>query len=418
MPKSRRRKKPVQRRRQPQPRLTVKEMEKAEYTPVDPVVSTVAEGDSLPTAEGDLGAPSPQDQKILEEGYEQEEVIENDPEPEVVLSPREQIYKTYQDKMNAQQDEGDLDLEPEPEDEDDVVPDEAPAAPAPAEPQQPATGYVQVTVDGRTYLADAAKVEAAGGVELYQKTASVNSKFQENSHRATRLTEWENQLAERERLLKEQAPTKKTSQVPQQPVPAAQPNGDDSVELLQGIKAFRESITDGNDNAADQELFKLLLAARQSNQAPVQQTQEVAPPDINAITQQAAQIVRQETIQEANERLTHSFLDQHPEILKDPRLFTLVDNETDVVAKENPNFGLDQIYEESLKRVNSWRGVNGSGPGVSTPQPKPNGAGDKIAQKRSAAPVSRAGRSQAPPPVKRQTNSEYVQSLRKQRGLE
>ena len=89
-------------------------------------------------------------------------------------------------------------------------------------------------------------------------------------------------------------------------------------------------------------------------------------------------------------------------------MFKAIDSETTVVMREHGDWEPEQVVQEAYTRIQKWKGP-----------PQPETMSDKQAQKRAMSrPRVGSQRFQPPPPPPRQTDSDYVASLRKGRGQE
>lgn len=310
------------------------------------------------------------------------------------LDPREAIAQKYHERTHGKK------PEPEVEAKD---PKEAAQKPVSTEPER-----IPVKVNGRELMVDKAKVEAAGGVELYQKTVAVNEGFKNLAHEKKLIEAERARLAEERKRIEESRSTPPSPPVPGDSKTASQDlpgDGDLRQKLAEGAKRYREALLDGNDKASDQALLELLDLTKGAGNVPPPQ---VPVPKINEdeIADRAVKLLSERSYVNELKASTNRLFEDHPEVLSDQRLFRAVDAETDVVAQEHPEWTPAQVIPEAYKRVTSWMG-------------RPEEGNSKLTEKRSLnTPSASTGRSTPPPAPRKQTGSDYVAQLRKQRGLE
>jgi len=341
----------------------------------------------------------------------EDEVVEGKVTQEVELSERERIAQKFEERrreeMGIATEEVPSDTEEEVEEEgSEEEEEEAHTTKVQEEQEGENPDIVQIKVNGRVLEVDRAKVEQAGGIELYQKQVAVNDGFQQIAEQRRILEQQQIEFAERQAA--SEAARKAASEAAKQ-VESTQslpPQKDDRRdEIVEGVRKYREALLDGDDKGSDEALLELLM----SNQTTVQvQQPEPQSVDVAAISQSAAALLKQEVQKERMDESRNQFYSDNPEVLSDPILFQAVDATTVVVQQENPGWGVDKILNESMDRVNQWRGVN---------QPKVERT-TKVAEKRKLkAPKSSTIRAKAKEQPKHQTRADYVQQLRQQRGL-
>jgi hypothetical protein len=172
-------------------------------------------------------------------------------------------------------------------------------------------------------------------------------------------------------------------------------------------RKYHEAMMDGDLDSAD-ELLVQIQAARG------------ATPDADEIARKAAATVKQEvalerqqeraqTLEKERVEAVREFEENFSDVADDPELRNMADRKTLEIMQTHPDWTPKAIIKEAATQVRSWA----AGKGLS------QGGGDKIAAKRQQTSIrsgsARAVPRTAPTPP---TRSQYVESLRKTRGLE
>lgn len=287
----------------------------------------------------------------------------------------------------------------------------APSAEAevkPAEEEQQQDEEITVKVNGKERRVPRAKVEAAGGVDAYQKNAAASELLNQASAAMRQARELEAQVSARAQQLQQQEEEIQRQRAQQRP--AASPP-EDAGAMKELARRYHEALADGDMDAADELLVKMQVARNAS-----------ATPDADEIANKAAEKARQEIerkeqqkrLQESErERMEKrdSFPIDYPDLAEDPELLVMTDRKTKEVQREHPDWSPAKIIDEAATRVRKWIGGRTAAPASSTTE--------KLDAKRSQTTIrggsARAANRPAPPP---QSRSQYVSDLRKQRGLE
>jgi hypothetical protein len=247
---------------------------------------------------------------------------------------------------------------------------------------------VVVKVDGVEQRVPRDKVLDAG-IRTYQKEAAADKRLQDASARIRQLEAYEQQLREREAKLNEQLPQKDAA-------PQQDDDGDDDA-----YRRAAEALYSGDEEEAAKAL-KLLVNSGRSKE-PTQSF------DTNRIVQEAVALTRYEM---ALESAKESFFSEYSEIVEDPVLYRLADENSAKLQDEHPDWSPKQILMESGKLVRDWVNTHGGG---NHAEAEPS---NKEERKRNIKPVRSAGgsipRKQEPRPP---TRSDIVQQMRKSRGL-
>ena len=288
---------------------------------------------------------------------------------------------------------------------DDVIetPPEEDEPPAPSEPEK-----VEVKVNGRVLLVDKAKVDAMGGVELYQKQVALSEGFKDLAAQKKQFEQQQAALKETRQpqpQTKPSLPTKDDSKEPSHDLPVSDDQRQQKRAEL--VRKHREALLDGDDATADKLMLELLGTA----QPTMASTPPINPAELEEhVVQRTVALMTEGERKRELTKAGNDFFSDNPELLTDQRLFVAVDAETNLVAKEHPTWSPREVMNEAYNRVQQWRGT--SKPTSSTPA-------SKIAEKRALnSPRAGTGRAEPPPAPRQQTDSEYVTQLRKQRGLE
>lgn len=314
-----------------------------------------------------------------------EQAVEVDP---LDLDPRERAASSRHEQMGYDPEDDDVVISDTLDDEPEVVEEESKT--------------VEVKINGETLFVDREKIDKAGGIDIYQKRRGAEEGLQSLSNQRKMFKQEQNEFALQQALFAEgqrlstQDGIKKETNVP--------PNIGERKEL---VKQYHQAMYDGDDEKANE----LFLELNQGMQAP-----QVVTPKINEelIVEKAATRTRQRIAQELRaeeqQKANASFADDHPIVAGDTKLFDMASQETVNLQVQHPDWSPAKVISEAARTVEKWyEGVSG---GNTT-------ADDKLADKRTISAVKTAsGRSTPPPPIKHETNSDYITKLRKQRGLE
>ena len=202
----------------------------------------------------------------------------------------------------------------------------------------------QTKVDGQTRLIplDQAKRElqigAAAAVRMNEATAIKRSL----DERELRVTAGEAALQARMQSAPASAST----------VPVTPPTGLSDDDLLDEANEIFNTAFSGTEADAAKKLAKSLIKIRDA-------TTLMQPPiDTQAITRQAATMaigaVDERDRKKDVDKGYGSFKTNYPDIMKDPHLYRMADDMTDEIAKENPEWDISQVMDESGKRTRAW----------------------------------------------------------------
>lgn len=329
-----------------------------------------------------------------------EEVGEDDSD-----NPRGDIYKRHAEKRDEEIAQQDSDYEPavvesydkslENADQSHILQsdDDQTSTPPDEDP------LVEVVVFEAVRMVPQSKVDKAGGVQMYQMREAAYEQMRRNKNRADELDNREVALSARE------------SSSPQPPaVPATDqhtghsptdlPSDDQTLETM--ARQYQEAVYDDATNAP-LILTQMVKTAAKSGE----------PFDRDAFRQQVTKDVlgSQRKVKVVKARTT--LFETNPQLDKnnpkfDHRLFQAVDDETDVVERQHPEWEPDEVIGQAWKNVNKWKGGHQTDTMIGKQTDKQN----------LNRPTSGTGRFKPPPPAPRQTNSDYVSKQRIARGLE
>jgi hypothetical protein len=263
---------------------------------------------------------------------------------------------------------------------------------------------VTVKINGKERKVPREKVEEAGGVQAYQKQAAAAEELRLAKDERRRLQDMEQQLVQKAQQLQayEQQISQRAVQQPASPPPAQ------AGELKQMATQYHEAVLNGDIETASELLIKLQGAQKQ------------ATPDADAIARKAAQEARaamqqerQQERQQAFERerleAVAKFEEEFSDIAEDPELRDFADMKTTKILKEHPEWSPAKIIGEAARQVREALGK----------PVKSDSTTSKLDAKRSMTTVRGGSARATPKPApKAPTRSQYVENLRKARGLE
>jgi hypothetical protein len=301
--------------------------------------------------------------------------------------PRAAIYKKYDEKRAEEAGE------PTPKED----------KPAKQSQSQEEEDLVTVKVNGKERKVARAKIVEAGGVKAYQKSAAADEMLRQASEELRRAKEVESEL--NVRLMNVQKYEQDLAVRAQQGNRASSEPPDDGA-LKDMARKYHEAILDGDMDAADDLLVRIQRA-------------RTATPDENVLVNKAAAAARAALIaeqQEAKARLferervevVSKFDEMYPDIAGDPELRNMADAKTLVIYNQNPELGPAAIIEKSVREVREWeRSRYGAQPS------------DKLDAKRASTVIrSGSARAESRPAPKPMSPSQYVENLRRARGLD
>lgn len=269
-------------------------------------------------------------------------------------------------------------------------------------PEPEADEEITVTINGRTRKVLASKVEEAGGVDAYQKKVAGSELLEQAALERKRLADQQAELNRRTREVEQReqeiarAAKEKPTELP------------DTGALKTLAREYHEAMLDGDLDKADDLLIKMQAA------------QKATPVDPDAIATIAVKRAKEELTAEQREKQAadfesarakaqQEFEENHEAIAADPELFEIVNAKTIEVRREHPDWGPKAIIDESVERVNR----------LVTRLKTPSSSEEKLTAKRGLTQVRGGSARSIPRPTpKPQTGSQYVEQLRKARGLD
>lgn len=259
---------------------------------------------------------------------------------------------------------------------------------------------VEVVIFEQVRQVPQSKIDKAGGIQMYQMREAAQEQMRRNAARAKELDDRENALNERGHSAAQPPAVPAMDQQSGQS-PDDLPSDDQSLEDM--AKAYQDAMYDGDDNAPS------ILASMVKKAASTGETF-----DKDEFRHQVKEEVLADQRRVKVVKARQALFDTAPELDKrrpdkfDHRLFQAVDDETDIVERQHPEWEPEQIIKQAWENVQKWRGSKPTETMVDRNK-------DKQELNR---PGSATGRHRPPPPPPRKTNSDYVHQQRVQRGLE
>lgn len=322
---------------------------------------------------------------------EKQEPIDLDagkPEPEIDENdPRAAIYKKHSEKRRA-----DGEGTPVGSDKQESKPEE-PVEAKPVEEPKPEE-EVLVKVNGKERKVPKSKIEAAGGIEAYRKNAAASELLNQAAAERREIEAQKLQLeAQAQEIQREREELQRTRQ---------KPVASEDIKAL--AQQYHEAILDGEiDKASD------LLIQMQAARGDSEEIAKRAAAEARAALQQERAAERKQQFEAERRDAVEWFESEFPDISEDQELRSIADRKTIELLEANPNWGPRKIVEESARMVRDWMGNKGIGKLPS----------DKLEAKRGLS-VVKGGSARAVPrqTSKLPTNSQYIENLRKSRGLD
>lgn len=262
---------------------------------------------------------------------------------------------------------------------------------------------ITVKVNGKERLVSKAKIEAAGGVEIFQKNAAASELLNQASAKERQLRDFEAQLNARAQQVEHQAQEIARTAIQKQSVTLP-----DEGAIKELATKYHEAFMDGDMDTANDLLIKIRAA------------QPATAVDRDDIASYAVQKAKSELVAEASraqaekfeaERLeaSNQFHEQHKDIASDPELLGVVNAKTLEIYREHPDWGPKAIMDEAVTRFKKMVSRLNT----------PSSTAEKQEAKRSMTTVKGgSARTAVKPAVAPQTKSEYVRQMRVARGLE
>lgn len=259
---------------------------------------------------------------------------------------------------------------------------------------EPDEELVTIKVDGQTQQVPRSKV-LEFGVRAMQKEIAADARMAEAANMRRQLEVDRAALQQRDaevRALADQLHAKDKEE-------GRHPTGAD--DYLKAAESAIDEIYDGDKTKAAAALMNLMKGRETLTPETVQQM-------IAQASQQAKQEVQHELMQERwtseARQAKEWFETEHKEIARDPQWRSLADRETLDLMNEHPDWSPRKIVEEAVSRVTQLR--------KSVSSVDRRGIKQKIDSPRAAS-----GRQPAPSQPAPQTRSQYIQELRRSRGL-
>lgn len=323
---------------------------------------------------------------------EKQEPINLDDEPKVALDesdPRAAIYAKHKEQRQAEvegtpvgvtTDEPERQAEPKPEVDDEVT----------------------VKINGKEKRVPKAKIDEAGGVQAFQKQAAAAEELRLAKEERRRIQEFEQQLTAKAQELQRIEQEFQMRAVQQ---PAATPPPQDG-ELKQLASKYHEAILNGDIDQADELLLKIQGARPATPAFDADAVARKAAAEAKAAMDAERRKEQQMRFERERQEAVAKFEEEFSDIAEDPELRDWADQKTIRIARENPDWTPLQIIDEAARQVREATGRKVSAPS------------DKVEAKRNMTTVRGGSARATPKPVaKPPTPSQYVENLRKMRGL-
>lgn len=275
--------------------------------------------------------------------------------------------------------------------------------PAKAEQEATKDDEITVKVNGRERKVAREKIEAAGGVEIFQKNAAASELLNQASAKERQLRDFEAQLNARAQQVEHQAQEIARAAIKKQSVT---PPDEGAVKEL--ATKYHEAFMDGDMDKAGELLIKIRAA------------QPATAIDTEGIVRYAVQKAKAELVADANkaqaskfeaerQEASDQFHQQHKDIVADPELFDVVNAKTLEIYREHPDWGPKAIMDEAVTRFKKMVSRLNT----------PSSTAEKQDAKRNMTTVKGgSARTAVKPSAAPQTKSEYVRQMRISRGLE
>ena len=324
------------------------------------------------------------DAELKADDTQPDEVVIDEP-----INERQAIAEKYNQKRNE---ELGVDDEEEPE-ANKAEPEE------PEEPEQ-----IEVTINGNKKMVDKERIDAAGGVENYQKNISANMRLQEAAEERKRISQEREELTKLRRQLEQER--QQYAQSLSQPKQAAEspPVKDEQSDL---VSKYNEAMFEGDTEQANELLAQITAANKPT--VDVEAIKREAALEARRALQRDNEIVEQRRRQAELQQANAEFQATYPEIIDDPNLYELTNQTTIKLQQQHPEWSPSRVIEEAAKETIAWKHNLIGG----------NQTEARTNAKRAISSVkSGTGRAQAKPQPQPMTKAEYIKSLRQQRGLE
>lgn len=267
---------------------------------------------------------------------------------------------------------------------------------------------ITVKVNGKERQVPRSKIDAAGGIEAYQKNAAASEILNQASAEARRVKEEAEQLERRRRELdeREQRLSQAAAAATERPATTELPATADAQKAL--VRQYHDAMLDGDVDKAGELLIQINAASATTAVNP----DEIASRAVQRAKEELTADQRKKKAEEFEaDRLAAvaDFKTNHKDLASNPDAFGLVDSKTVEVHREHPDWSAKAIIDEAANRVRSLI------KSVATPST----TDEKLEAKRNRTQVNGgSARVVNRPAPKPQSNSDYVAALRKQRGLD
>ncbi len=302
---------------------------------------------------------------------------------------------------------------------------------------------VAVKINGVEKLVPADKIEAAGGVEAYQKQAAAAEMLRQAAEDKARIRQQEAGLQAREaalereaarlqalQVVQQQAQTQPATQPAPQPAPSQATNDEARRRLNEELKQL---IADEHEAALDDDyatVAELRIKASEKLAQLAAINRPAAAQTIPAhVLESIEHRIQERTVQTVDARLRREqyehqyeaqrqageqyFDDHYPMLAKNPSLRDLVNRKTIEIREKNPRANPAQIIKQAADETLAFvREISGAD-GTNATRGQPSASSEKM---RMNAPRPAGARAAGKPEVRPPTRSEIVQQMRQRRG--
>jgi len=219
--------------------------------------------------------------------------------------------------------------------------EETPDADEPIEPEKPASPFylndndeyvMKLKVNGQEIERSVEQIKV-----IAQKNESADVRLQSANQREQALQEYETELRAKEQRLM-------SLQITPQPSNKQDAGSEDNSLAL---KEVIESIYDGETESAVEKLSEL-MQGRQEPTLDMSQLASMAKEEALTVMREEA---RQSAYAESLQRGTEWINEHHSEIMDDPTMRSIVDSQTTVIMRENPQLPPEEVIKQATEKV-------------------------------------------------------------------
>jgi hypothetical protein len=289
---------------------------------------------------------------------------------------------------------------------------------------------ITVKINGVLRRIEKSKVDDAGGLVAYQKQVAGDEKLKEAAEtqklldaRITEMRDMEADLAARELALSNGVKPADELTTENTVTDLPDINEGDQQELKIAAKAYNTALYNGKEDDAADQLLKLIAAAN-GNSTAIMDLDELS----EAATTKAVEVIEQRNNTKLLVQAYQSFKedDKYKAIFKDEDLYTMVDRQTTAIHQEHPEWTHEQVMSEAGDIVLEWdanRKPEEEATATTVVETDleidKQVTNDKLVEKRASS-LPQAGDTRKPsnPAPHAESNKDYINRLRIERGLE